>query len=60
MATKIIILDVTSSTLENFDLSFFKEKKEKSYGKNMNPEKSNPNPQISALQAQISHHSTPN
>ena len=26
----------------------------------MNPEKSNPNPQISVLQAQISHHSTPN
>ena len=59
MVTKIIILDVISS-LENLDLSFFKEKKEKSYGKNMNPEKSNPNPQISALQAQISHHSTPN
>ena len=59
MATKIIILDVTSSTLENFDLSIFREKK-KSYGKNMNPEKSNPNPQIPALQAQISHHSTPN
>ena len=59
MVTKIIILDVISS-LENLDLSFFKEKKEKSYGKNMNPEKSNPNPQIPALQAQISHHSTPN
>ena len=26
----------------------------------MNPEKSNPNPQISALEAQISHHSIPN
>ena len=26
----------------------------------MNPDKSKPNPQISVLQAQISHHSTPN